>query len=468
MRPHNEVKRKTASMDTKSTSKSATDLHECDGCQKKFQSHTSVLKHKHYCPKKVTESIEGPERISAPTKKLISVTTKAQTKKLIQDSDKNKSHVGSPSTKRKSDVLPSSLVKDSKSALLTRINGNHSTVSNAQKKKSNKPPTPAAPTQVASAKPPVKSKVLSKNVSGSTKSQSKTTKNASVKDEKEAEETPVVLERRPVRSSRKVSMMLVMEDQVEASFLEALSPEQRVRVTEQRCPFCSKHYVYRSNFKRHLLEGCDAIDVDELPVNLSSMSNKDNKQTDTVLPSSNLKTEGKEKGNQSLLDIKIAGKRSQKKARNEIEDVPEARSKKAKIVKKKNVKKPSSLSKSKSAKLQEPKKSTENRASKEAFTQIELARQPSRKAKQIARKEEFRENQQQRKGKSSGTQANSSEKKETKDNKEKKIIKPSSDKLGFPRNAPKKKTVKPNQSFSLMNNESIKDNIEVSDPGRGI
>ena len=67
---------------------------------------------------------------------------------------------------------------------------------------------------------------------------------------------------RPVRLSRK-SSNLNMEDQVEASFLEALSPEQRVRVGEQKCPFCKKHYVYRSNFKKHLVEGCDSVDVEE-------------------------------------------------------------------------------------------------------------------------------------------------------------------------------------------------------------
>ena len=69
-------------------------------------------------------------------------------------------------------------------------------------------------------------------------------------------------------------MTLVMEDQVEASFLEALSPEQRVRVAEQKCPFCTKHYVYRSNFKRHLLEGCDTIDVDETSANLTPTTTK--------------------------------------------------------------------------------------------------------------------------------------------------------------------------------------------------
>lgn len=63
-------------------------------------------------------------------------------------------------------------------------------------------------------------------------------------------------------------MSMVMEEQVEASFLEALSPEQRIRVAEQRCPFCSKHYVYRSNFKKHLVEGCDTADTNEPSINL--------------------------------------------------------------------------------------------------------------------------------------------------------------------------------------------------------
>ena len=35
----------------KSRGKITVDFHECDGCQNKFQSESSVLKHKYYCPK---------------------------------------------------------------------------------------------------------------------------------------------------------------------------------------------------------------------------------------------------------------------------------------------------------------------------------------------------------------------------------------------------------------------------------
>lgn len=461
VRPHNDVKKRTTLIVANSTPKSSTDLHECDGCQKKFQSHTSVLKHKHYCPKKLIESMEGRTQLSAPEKKQSSVRTKVQTKKLIQDSGKVKSNVGSSSNKRKSDALPSSPVNDSRSASHDRTNGSHPTISNAQKKKSTSFPSPAMPSQVLSAKSPIKSKLLKKD-SGSSKSHRKTTKNGSVKEERETEETPVAVERRPVRSSRKVSMVLVMEDQVEASFLEALSPEQRVRVTEQRCPFCSKHYVYRSNFKRHLLEGCDAIDEDELSANLSSMINKDGKQTDAISSSSELKMYRKEKRNQSLEDYKTVGNKSQKKAVEQRKnDVSEERSKKAKIVVKKN----DNVSNSKSAKSQEPKKSTENRTAREAVTKSESTRKSARKAKQIPQKQVVLKNQQQKKAKSSVTQADSNEKKKVMDiskDKKKKIVKPSSDMLGFPRNTNKKTNMKPSSSFSLTNKKLVKSNDEVS------
>ncbi|XP_057367121.1 uncharacterized protein LOC130688170 [Daphnia carinata] len=461
MSPHNNVKKRTTLIVASSTPKSTTDLHECDGCQKKFKSHTSVLKHKHYCPKKLIESMEDRAQISAPEEKQKSVTTKVQTKKLSQDSGKMKTIVGSPSNKRKSDVLPSSPVNGSRSAAYTRINGSHATISNVQKKKSTSSPSPAISSQVFSAKSPVKSTLLKKD-SGSTKSHRKTTKNGPVKEKRETNETPLALERRPVRSSRKVSMVLVMEDQVEASFLEALSPEQRVRVTEQRCPFCSKHYVYRSNFKRHLLEGCDAIDEDELSANLSSMINKDGKHTDAISSSSELKMYRKEKRSVSLVDSKIIGNKSKKKAIEQTveRDVSEERLKKAKIVVKKN----DNVSNSKSAKVQKPKKLTENRTPREAVTKIELARKSARKGKQLPRKEEVVQNQKQKKGKSPGTQKNSYEKKKSvdisKDNK-KNIAKPSSDILGFPRNTSKKTNMKLNSSCSLTNKKSVKSNNKI-------
>ncbi|KAI9555853.1 hypothetical protein GHT06_018370 [Daphnia sinensis] len=467
MRPHNDSKKKTALIVASSTPKSATGLHECDGCQKQFQSHTSVLKHKHYCPKKVIESMEGLAQISAPEKKQNSVTPKVQTKKLIQDSVKVKNNVGSSSNKRKSDVLPSSPVNDSKCAAYTRINGIHPTISNAQKKKPTSFPSPAMPSQVLSTKSPVKSTMLKKD-SGSIKSHRKTTKNGSVKKGRETEETPVASEKRPVRSSRKVSMVLVMEDQVEASFLEALSPEQRVRVTEQRCPFCSKHYVYRSNFKRHLLEGCDAIDEDELSANLSSMINKNGKQTDAISSSSELKVYKKEKRSLPLVDSKIVGNKSKKKAVEQPErNVAEERiNKKAKIVVKKN----DNVSNSKSAKLQEPKKLTENRTPREAVTKIELARKSARDSKQLPRIEKVLEYQQQKKGKSSGTQEDTCEKKKSMDiskNKKKNIGKPSSDILGFPKNTSKKTNMKLSSSLSLTNKKSVKSNPDVSSQDEG-
>ena len=56
-------------------------------------------------------------------------------------------------------------------------------------------------------------------------------------------------------------MKCSLVDDVDSTFLEALSPEQQIKVSEQKCPFCSKKYVYKSNFKKHLLEGCDTADV---------------------------------------------------------------------------------------------------------------------------------------------------------------------------------------------------------------
>ena len=59
-------------------------------------------------------------------------------------------------------------------------------------------------------------------------------------------------------------------DDVDSTFLEALSPVQQIKVSEQKCPFCSKKYVYKSNFKKHLLEGCDAVDIVDETVNTKS------------------------------------------------------------------------------------------------------------------------------------------------------------------------------------------------------
>ena len=76
---------------------------------------------------------------------------------------------------------------------------------------------------------------------------------------------------RPVRSSRRVAASLsfasdpLANTDAERSFLEALLPEQRLKVANQTCPFCSRRYVYRNNFQKHLREGCDSTDADEEP-----------------------------------------------------------------------------------------------------------------------------------------------------------------------------------------------------------
>lgn len=62
---------------------------------------------------------------------------------------------------------------------------------------------------------------------------------------------------RPLRSNRAVP-----ENIVESSFLEALSVEQRKHVSNNTCPFCLKHYTYKSNFRKHLIEGCNTVHDD--------------------------------------------------------------------------------------------------------------------------------------------------------------------------------------------------------------
>ena len=177
-----------------------SDTYECDGCHKQFQSHTSVLKHKHYCP--------------------------------------NKSNVDV----KISNSLP-------QAAAVPPING-----------KAKGKTVPAAQIERPKSKTPVPLKKSNPNKSKKAKSKRDKVKTERVE---EPELVSAGSSGRPIRASRKSSATLVMEDQVEASFLEALSPEQRLRVADQRCPFCSKHYVYRSNFKKHLIEGCDTTDTNE-------------------------------------------------------------------------------------------------------------------------------------------------------------------------------------------------------------
>lgn len=377
-----EVKKKNGVLvNSKSTSKIAVDVHECDACQKQFQSHTSVLKHKHYCPKKSNESSAVPKNATTPvsSKNQSNGLSKARTKILAYETVKTEPNLKRSNTKRKSEVLSTSPIKKSKVTSDTK--GSPSSNSNSLKKTSRKSVSSATPTQVSLAKTPAKPKSTLKSIAGPAKSHRSTTK----KGNEEIEEIAVAAEGRPVRSSRRVSMTLAMEDQVEASFLEALSPEQRVRVAEQKCPFCSKHYVYRSNFKRHLLEGCDTVDVDEPSVNLTPTNNKkpsddkiNKEKKSSVSSSSVLKVERKEKRQTIESDLKKVENKPPKKKNSKAEEIPEGKIKKT--VEKKSNKTPHSPI-SKSSKLQELKKSTETRSRKEA---VKLTPSPSnQKAKQI-------------------------------------------------------------------------------------
>ena len=103
-----------------------------------------------------------------------------------------------------------------------------------------------------------------------TPSSSKSVKKESVVEAEKVEPSP---SGRPFRTSRNVAMSLMkgsLVDDVDSTFLEALSPEQQIKVSEQKCPFCSKKYVYKSNFKKHLLEGCDTVDVVDEAVSVKS------------------------------------------------------------------------------------------------------------------------------------------------------------------------------------------------------
>ena len=143
--------------------------------------------------------------------------------------------------------------------------------------------TPAAvvakKTTVSSPKTPTKTPVLAGTSSTKRQSSSKEEKTRMLRNRhsdvpstsKSTWLTPVEVEdttasTRPVRSSRRTFSLSgdsLVNGDIEKSFLEALLPEQRIKIAEQTCPFCSKHYVYRNNFKKHLLEGCDTPDAEE-------------------------------------------------------------------------------------------------------------------------------------------------------------------------------------------------------------
>ena len=328
--------------------KVAVDFHECDGCQKKFLSRTSVLKHKYYCPNKESESpVAGPSRSPTPlppVKHLNNGKAKTKTKSSqVSDSTKIHSKQGRANLKlqQQANVISNSPKTKLKVVLPARSNGIPSTNSDVRKKKIKKVVPSIAPVR-----PVKKTQVASKKVVGPTESTRKSSKVTPKKEGKEPEE--ITPPGRPVRSSRKASMTLVMEDQVEASFLEALSPEQRVRVAEQKCPFCSKHYVYRSNFKKHLLEGCDTPDEEEpsvisTPVKKPSLEAKriDLKKSTTKLNSgSDLKASAKGKREKSETTLKKMEKSAEKKT---YPTDKEKTSKKAKAIEKNSKNLPKSV-----------------------------------------------------------------------------------------------------------------------------
>lgn len=282
-----EVSKKKAT--PKHVKENGVDSHECDGCQKKFQSHTSVLKHKYYCPNK-TEPAATPNNSSTPlssVKRATNGQTKIRSKSLPQVNAKQGKTVNakmpssSPKVKSKSTELP---------------NGVETPKAKASRKKV--PIITPAPKNN-----PSKSKVAEKTP--------KTAPKIACEQEELKFDDVTVTPGRPLRSSRKSSTAVVMEDQIEASFLEALSPDQRVRVAEQKCPFCSKHYVYRSNFKKHLIEGCDTADVDE--------------PSDTSVPLKTTKENGKvEKASVSTNNISKEKKRPKEETiLKKVKKVPE-------------------------------------------------------------------------------------------------------------------------------------------------
>ncbi len=318
-------KKKNPSTNSKSLVKVDVD-HECDGCQKKFQSRTSVLKHKYYCPNKESESsIDGPSRTPTPPPPVKPYNIgKATTKRKSEVSDLRTiqdKHGRSSKTLQQSLTVSSSPKTKSQ---IARSNGTHATNSDGQTKKSKKATAFTDP--VLHFTTPTKPKLPSKKVVGPTKSVRGSTK---IVREQDTELEEIAASGRPVRSSRKASITLVMEDQVEASFLEALSPEQRVRVSEQKCPFCSKHYVYRSNFKKHLLEGCDTADTDEPSVSPTltvKKSTLEEKCTDLQKPlvQSNADSKMKEKreNSETLKKVEKKIQPTEKEKTNKKEKIP--------------------------------------------------------------------------------------------------------------------------------------------------
>ena len=246
---------------TPSVAPKVDDLHECEACQKQFKSHTSVLKHKYYCPNRSTPlTSPSPSLPSVHQKKSATQTSSTKRIKVEKPSENSvakqtRSKDKSPepkSSSSKQNAIPARLV-DTPSVAKKKVIKPSKTIKVTTNEKVNKNKSKSAGSIITS-----KGKKAVKKIKPISSSE----------DESEEEEvTPA----RPVRSSRK-SSNLNMEDQVEASFLEALSPEQRVRVSEQKCPFCNKHYVYRSNFKKHLVEGCDTVDVEDEKPSTSSQA----------------------------------------------------------------------------------------------------------------------------------------------------------------------------------------------------
>lgn len=238
-------------------------LYKCKGCKKKFLVYSSVLKHQHYCANlKADRKADDDESLSSSPRQSPSKDAAVKPKKsTTPDNGKQKPRQHVPEAKLKGGTSPTS----------PKCNGNSLSPSTPSgsvvKRKVGRPPGKSSDS--------VKSKKLAAEAELAVKPKQNGLTKPAVISTPELHPSPA----RPLRSSRK-SATFIMEDQVESSFLvtsscltfflnvlplildcsfvlqEALSPEQRVNVAEQTCPFCLKRYVYRSNFKKHLIEGC--------------------------------------------------------------------------------------------------------------------------------------------------------------------------------------------------------------------
>jgi len=239
-------------------------LHECDACHKQFKSQTSVLKHKHYCPNNTVATSSEPE--DQDDEDFVPPVSASSSSRKSLPAEINKP-ASSSSVKSKKKSPPSSEPK-------SKLNANGTT-----------PSRRGNLAQAEAAKKGTSPKPAKKSIQNATPSKIKTSneKNLKIKVKEEVDVTPkksktpkkaseeeALVTARPIRLSRKTMTPLVMEDQVEAHFNEALSPEQRVQVAEQICPFCIKHYVYKSNFKKHLLEGCNSNGEPERPPSVNN------------------------------------------------------------------------------------------------------------------------------------------------------------------------------------------------------